>query len=158
MRLERLLRLNRHKTGRLALERGEGNGGIEKESSGRRSGYIAHNRAPAGTCAVFGVSGAEQHTGGGTDSPKHAKSRIFRATARLNYRPNFSARALRTRRTRMISVLAKDLGNLGVALQITAVERELRKNGYLLVLGSVDRATDSVEGRSAKLLTPGSKD
>jgi len=69
--------------------------------------------------------------------PQTTKDKIFRAAAELNYRPNFWARSLRTKRTRMVAVIAKDLGNSLVARVVAAAQEKLCRKGYLLVLLSL---------------------
>jgi len=70
--------------------------------------------------------------------PQKTKDRIYRAAAELNYRPNIVARSLRTKRTRMVAVIAPDLGRSGVARVVAAAQRRLQQNGYLLVLATND--------------------
>lgn len=74
--------------------------------------------------------------------PQRTKDRIFRAAAQLNYRPNLSARSLRTKRTNMIAVLA-DFGQAPVARVVAGMERLLRRKGYLLILASSDGPAES---------------
>lgn len=109
---------------------------------------IAHRvgLAPCSVSAVLNETPASKRI------PLRTKNRILRAAARLNYKPNLSARALRTRRTRIVGVLAGDLGRPEVGLVIRAVERELRKRGYLLMLSSGGEGTESC---SAHLLQVG---
>lgn len=68
--------------------------------------------------------------------PQKTKDRVLRATAELNYRPNLSARSLRTKRTYMVAVVGTDLGQGSVARVVAGMERRLRLRGYLLVLGT----------------------
>jgi len=43
--------------------------------------------------------------------PQRTKNRILRAARQLtNYRPNFSARSLRTKRTYTVALIASDFG------------------------------------------------
>ena len=58
----------------------------------------------------------------------------------LNYRPNILARSLRTKRTRMVAVIAPGLGRSGVGRVVAAAQRRLHQSGYLLVLASYDGA------------------
>lgn len=68
--------------------------------------------------------------------PQATKDRVYRAAAELNYRPNLLARSLRTKRTRMVAVVAPGLGRSGVGPVVAAAERRLHQNGYLLVLAA----------------------
>lgn len=93
------------------------------------------NLAPCSVSAVL------NNTPASWAIPQRTKDRVFRAAAQLNYRPNLSARSLRTKRTHMIAVLA-DFGQTPVARAIVGMERILRRKGYLLVLGAFDAASD----------------
>ena len=70
--------------------------------------------------------------------PQATKDRVYRAAAELNYRPNFVARSLRTKRTRMVAVIAPGLARSGVARVVAAVQERLHKSGYMLVLAAPD--------------------
>lgn len=70
--------------------------------------------------------------------PQSTKDRVYRAAAELDYRPNFLARSLRTKRTRMIAVIAPGLGRSSVARVVTAAQRRLQQDGYMVVLTTSD--------------------
>lgn len=70
--------------------------------------------------------------------PQKTKDRVYRAAAELNYRPNILARSLRTKRTRMVAVIAPGLDRSGVAPVVAAAQRRLHQKGYLLVLAAYD--------------------
>jgi hypothetical protein len=70
--------------------------------------------------------------------PQKTKDRVYRAAAELNYRPNILARSLRTKRTRMVAIIAPGLGRSGVAPVVAAAQRRLHQCGYLLVLATYD--------------------
>ena len=70
--------------------------------------------------------------------PQSTKERIFQAAAELNYRPNFWARSLRTKRTRMVAAITPDFGYPAAARVIAAAQERLQRQGYLLVLGRLD--------------------
>ena len=72
--------------------------------------------------------------------PQATKDRVYRAAAELNYRPNFLARSLRTKRTRMVALIAPGLGRSAVARVVAAAQRRLHENGYLVVLAASDDA------------------
>jgi hypothetical protein len=93
------------------------------------------NLAPCSVSAVL------NNTPASWAIPQRTKDRVFRAAAQLKYRPNLSARSLRTKRTHMIAVLA-DFSQTPVARSIAGMERVLRRNGYLLVLGASDALAD----------------
>jgi transcriptional regulator with XRE-family HTH domain len=74
--------------------------------------------------------------------PQPTKDRVFRAAAELNYQPNFSARSLRTKRTHIVAIVSNDFGRGAVGQVVAAMERALRRRGYLLTLGAIDRPSE----------------
>lgn len=70
--------------------------------------------------------------------PQATKDRVYRAAAELDYRPNFVARSLRTKRTRMVAVLAPSLGRSSVARVVAAAHSRLHDSGYMLVLAALE--------------------
>lgn len=72
--------------------------------------------------------------------PQMTKDRVCRAAAELNYRPNLWARSLRTKRTRMVAVVASDFASAPVAQVIAAVHKRLHEKGYMLAFGAFDFA------------------
>jgi LacI family transcriptional regulator len=88
--------------------------------------------------APCSVSAILNHTEAARAIPQATKDRVYRAAAELNYRPNLLARSLRTKRTRMVAVLAPGLGRPGVAHVVAAAQRRLQESGYLLVLAASD--------------------
>lgn len=72
--------------------------------------------------------------------PQATKERIFRAAAELNYRPNFWARSLRTKRTRMVAAITRDFGCPTAARVVAAAQERLQRQGYLLVLAHFESA------------------
>jgi hypothetical protein len=63
------------------------------------------------------------------------KTRIVAAARRFQYRPNFLAQSLRTKRSYMIGVLVLEIGDPASALVIAGIERFLRQRGYLCMTG-----------------------
>jgi hypothetical protein len=88
--------------------------------------------------APCSVSAVLNNTPASWSIPQLTKDRVFRAAAELNYRPNLSARSLRTKRTHMVAVISSDFGRAQVARVVSGMERRLRRKGYLLVLGRLD--------------------
>ena len=88
--------------------------------------------------APCSVSAVLNNTEAARAIPQKTKDRVYRAAAELNYRPNILARSLRTKRTRMVAVIAPGLGRSGVARVVAAAQRRLHQNGYLLVLATSD--------------------
>ena len=70
--------------------------------------------------------------------PKQTQDRVIRAAAELNYRPNLSARSLRTKRTYLVAVVSNDFAQGHVGQVVAGMERVLRQRGYLLALGAFD--------------------
>lgn len=78
---------------------------------------------------------------------KAAESRISPAVAqkiqeiaeRLNYAPNPMARAVRTKKTFQIGVLVSELSNPYTGANIEAIEKNLIRHGYKLLLGLTNR-------------------
>lgn len=107
---------------------------------------IANLKTVAATVglAPCSVSAVLNNTPASRTIPQSTKERIFRAAEELNYRPNLWARSLRTKRTRMIAVIAPDFGQAPVAQVIAGVQTRLQEIGYLLVLGSID-VSDSTQ-------------
>jgi hypothetical protein len=88
--------------------------------------------------APCSVSAVLNNTAAARAIPQKTKDRVHRAAAELNYRPNIVARSLRTKRTRMVALIAPGLGRSGVARVVAAAQRRLHQNGYLLVLATND--------------------
>jgi hypothetical protein len=92
--------------------------------------------------APCSVSAVLNNTPASWAIPQRTKDRVFRAAAELNYRPNFSARSLRTKRTHMVAAISADFGRAPVARVVAGMERRLRQRGYLLILGAFDCASE----------------
>ena len=86
--------------------------------------------------APCSVSAILNHTEAARAIPQATKDRVYRAAAELNYRPNPLARCLRTKRTRMVAVVAPGLCRSGIARVVAAAERRFDAGGYLLVLAA----------------------
>jgi DNA-binding LacI/PurR family transcriptional regulator len=89
--------------------------------------------------APCSVSAVLNRTPASLAIPQHTKDRVLRAAAELNYQPNLSARSLRTKRTHMVAVISNDFGRVPVGQVVAGMERRLRRRGYLLALGVLDR-------------------
>jgi Bacterial regulatory proteins, lacI family len=92
--------------------------------------------------APCSVSAVLNNTPASWAIPQRTKDRIFRAAAQLNYRPNLSARSLRTKRTHMVAVLSADFGHAPVARVVASLERSLHRRGYLLILAAFDGTSE----------------
>jgi DNA-binding LacI/PurR family transcriptional regulator len=105
--------------------------------------------APCSISAVLNNSPAAQSI------PQRTKDRVLRAARQLNYRPNLAARALRTRRTSTVALLATDLGSAMVARVAAGVERLLAAKGYCLLVAACARTPELSELQAARLLQRG---
>jgi LacI family transcriptional regulator, galactose operon repressor len=63
-----------------------------------------------------------------------ARARLLDAADRLGYVPNYSARTLRQRTSRVVGVVVSDLGNQFYALLASGIEQALREAGYQMLL------------------------
>jgi len=92
--------------------------------------------------APCSVSAVLNNTPAALAIPQRTKDRVFRAARELNYRPNFWARSLRTKRTRLVAVITPDIGCGPVARVVAGVQSLLHRRGYLLALGTFDCASE----------------
>ena len=93
--------------------------------------------------AACTVSAVLNRTAAALAIPQRTQDRIFRAATELHYRPNLSARSLRTRRTNMVAVIGADFGQARMARVVSGMERTLRRRGYLLVVGAFGCSAES---------------
>ncbi len=73
------------------------------------------------------------------------RQRILEACEELGYRPNLLARALRTQRTNLISVIIRDVGDPFHAQVIKGIDRVTKAAGYHFLLSHVDPASSGTE-------------
>lgn len=67
------------------------------------------------------------------------KQRVQRAAEELGYEPDFTARHLRTGRSRTIGYLLPNIANPFLATHLSEVERLTQEAGYSLLIGSSER-------------------
>src|SRR6202521_5446426 len=65
--------------------------------------------------------------------PQETKNRIHAAAKELDYRPNFFARTLRSKRTYTIGVIAEEIGDSYGSLVISGIEEYLREKDYFFL-------------------------
>jgi LacI family transcriptional regulator len=65
--------------------------------------------------------------------PEHTRNRVLEAARQLNYRPNFTARSLRVRRTYTVGIIAEEIGDAYGATVISGIEAFLRKNNFFFL-------------------------
>jgi LacI family repressor for deo operon, udp, cdd, tsx, nupC, and nupG len=76
---------------------------------------------------------------------KDTRQRILRISEELGYRPNLLARALRTQRTNLISVIIRDVGDPFHALVIKGIDQVTRDTGYHFLLSHVEPTSTGSE-------------
>jgi DNA-binding LacI/PurR family transcriptional regulator len=65
--------------------------------------------------------------------PERTKKRIHAAAQELNYKPNYSARSLRLKRTYTIGVIAEEIGDAYGSMVISGIEQYLRETNYFFL-------------------------
>ncbi len=88
---------------------------------------------------------------GGTVAPA-TRIRILGAAEELGYVPNALARSLITRSTATIGVVASDMSQTLLLQPIVGIEREARRHGHSVLIGSIDREGDTSEAVLRTLL------
>jgi len=76
------------------------------------------------------VSAALNNSAAARSIPEHTKQRILEAARELNYRPNFSARTLRLKRTFTIGVIASQIGDDYGSQVINGIEHYLQQRNF----------------------------
>ncbi|MGH3144290.1 MAG: LacI family DNA-binding transcriptional regulator, partial [Rubrobacter sp.] len=76
--------------------------------------------------------------GKGSVSPQ-TRERILEAARGLGYVPNALARSLVTRSTCTLGIVASDLSDTELARFVVGAEREARRSGHGVLIGSIDR-------------------
>ncbi len=82
--------------------------------------------------------------GKGSVSPE-TRERILEAARGLGYVPNALARSLVTRSTCTIGIVASDLSDAELARFVVGAEREARRRGHGVLIGSIDRRGTDAE-------------
>jgi hypothetical protein len=83
------------------------------------------------------------------------KTRILTAAHEMQYKPNFLAQSLRTKRSYMIGVLLPEIGEPDGGMVVAGVERLLRQRGYLFLTGVHHRNAEMLESYINQFLQRG---
>lgn len=91
-------------------------------------------------CSVSAVSLV---LNGKADSiPKSTKQRIFNAVKKLNYKPNYHARAMVTKKSNIVGVVLPDISNVFFAELVRHMQLELNTHGYDIILCNTEERAD----------------
>jgi LacI family transcriptional regulator len=90
--------------------------------------------------------------GGGNVSPK-TRGRILQAARELGYVPNALARGLITQSTCTIGIVADDLSDWVLAQFVVGAEREARRQGHAVLIGTVDHGLERNTEAAVRLLS-----
>ena len=77
--------------------------------------------------------------------PQDTKDRIFDAARKLNYRPNFLARSLRTQRSFVIGVIVPEVSEGYAAMVLSGIEDHLLHEGYFYFVASHRHQSDLID-------------
>ncbi|HEV8241793.1 MAG TPA: LacI family DNA-binding transcriptional regulator [Thermoanaerobaculia bacterium] len=76
--------------------------------------------------------------------PAETQERVFAAASELNYRPNYMARSLRSRRSFSVGVLVPEISEPYAGEVMSGIERRLLETGYHYLVASHRRSNASV--------------
>lgn len=79
------------------------------------------------------VSAVLNNSSAARSVPERTKSRILAAARKLNYRPNFFARSLRSNRTYTIGVILEEIGDAYGSLVMSGIEHYLRERDFFFL-------------------------
>jgi DNA-binding LacI/PurR family transcriptional regulator len=130
------------------------NGHIKSQTKGAVTLRAVAEKVGLAPCSVSAVL---NNSPASLAIPPRTRNRILRAARQLNYRPNFSARSLRTKRTHTVALIASDFGNPAVGKLLMGVELFLREKGYSLLIASCDGSPEWLESHSVQLLQRGAE-
>ena len=85
--------------------------------------------------------------------PKETQERIFEAARKLNYRPNFFARSLRSQRSFTIGVMVPEVSEGYAALVMSGIEDHLLNEGYFYFVASHRHRPDLIDEYPKLLLS-----
>ena len=131
---------------------------------------MAQTRKPRQKSGVITLKVVAQHVGltPGTVSavlndapsarsiPQETKNRIHAAAKELDYRPNFFARTLRSKRTNTIGVIAEEIGDSYGSLVISGIEEYLAAKRLFLSYGCPPPQSGAAESLHPTIVAAGS--
>lgn len=85
---------------------------------------------------------------GQTDVSAETKARVLKRVQELNYRPNITARSLRTGQTYSVGMVVPTLQGAFVPVLVQALCEVFRRDGYSLILASADGDAENEERES----------
>lgn len=91
-------------------------------------------------CSVSAVSFVLN--GKGDSIPQRTKQKIFDAVKKLNYKPNYNARAMVTKKTNIIGIVLPDISNVFFAELVRHMQLELNTYGYDIILCNSEERAD----------------
>ncbi|WP_342373354.1 LacI family DNA-binding transcriptional regulator [Propioniciclava soli] len=105
---------------------------------------------PAGMGDVAALAGVSHQTvsrvlNGSPHVREATRDRVRAAMATLDYRPNLAARALVTRRSGLLGVLATGLPHLGPSAVLAGIETAARAAGFTALVGVLDDDASQVD-------------
>lgn len=74
---------------------------------------------------------------------KETRDKVFEAVKALGYRPNMTARSLRTQRTQMIALMIADISNAFYHPIVRVVQAIAREHGYDVIISNSDHRLDN---------------
>ncbi len=84
--------------------------------------------------------------------PQKTRDRVIEAARKFDYRPSYSARALRNRQTYSVGVLVPELSDVYTAMVMSGLEEVLIEEGYFYLTASHRRKADLVEEYAGLLM------
>src|SRR5580700_9633474 len=125
--------------------------GKEKRAhSGKKSSRVQHPTSLRRLADHLGFSPATvslvlNRSAHADSIPQETKERILAAARKLNYRPNFLARSLRTRRSFTVGVVVPEISEGYTATVLGGIEDYLLEEGYFYFVTSHRHRADLIE-------------
>jgi len=107
---------------------------LQKRRAGGSSGAAVSIATVAAHAGVSIATVSRVMNGVANKASDETTGRVMAAVASLGYRPQSAGRALRQRESRIVGVLAANLGNPAMAAAAASIERALRDGGYVMAL------------------------